>query len=312
MYVGEWFKGKTMGKGTFSWPSGAMYEGNFKSGFMDGEGIYTGAIGGTYKGSWVMNLKHGFGIKDYPNGDVYEGEWSRGSQEGHGKYTWKLGTTYVGEWKNGKICGQGKMSWPNGNVYEGDWDEGLPKGNGTFRWEDGSSYVGNWSSDPEEQNGTYYPSAAHNEGGDDALEWDPQQVFSEDLKECKICPTEKIPMWPSQKKLAVWRSTKGGAEPSVRHRRMSVDGRIDSGVDRDLGGMRLSDGAAPSAWISGEMRDGDESSTMSPVPIKLPQIAKRQGETISKGHRNYDLMLNLQLGIRYMFISLSFPWLKWH
>ncbi|KAG6427938.1 hypothetical protein SASPL_112186 [Salvia splendens] len=298
MYVGEWFKGKTMGKGTFSWPSGAMYEGNFKSGFMDGEGIYTGAIGGTYKGSWVMNLKHGFGIKDYPNGDVYEGEWSRGSQEGHGKYTWKIGTTYVGEWKNGNICGHGTMSWPNGNVYEGGWEEGLPKGSGTFRWGDGSSYVGNWSSDPEEQNGTYYPSAAHNE---DALEWDPQHVFCEDLKECKICPTEKIPMWPSQKKLAMWRSTTtmGGGEPSVRHRRNSVDGRIDSGVDKDLGGMRLSDGAAPSAWISGGMRDGDESSSMSPMPIKLPKIAKRQGETISKGHRNYDLMLNLQLGISH-------------
>lgn len=302
MYVGEWFKGKTMGKGTFSWPSGAMYEGNFKSGFMDGEGTYTGAIGGTYKGSWVMNLKHGVGLKDYPNGDVYEGEWSRGSQEGQGKYTWKNGTIYVGEWKNGKICGHGTITWPNQNVYEGNWEEGLPKGNGTFRWGDGSSYVGNWSSDPTEQNGTYYPSPSHQEGA--AFEWDPQQVFTEDLKECKICPTEKIPVWPSQKKLAVWRSAKGG-EASVRHRRMSVDGRIDAGVDKDLGGMRLSDGAAPSAWISGAGlgADGEDSchAAMSPTPIKLPKIAKRQGETISKGHRNYDLMLNLQLGIRYIY-----------
>jgi 1-phosphatidylinositol-4-phosphate 5-kinase len=30
--------------------------------------------------------------------------------------------------------------------------------------------------------------------------------------------------------------------------------------------------------------------------LKAP---KRQGETISKGHKNYELMLNLQLGIRY-------------
>lgn len=29
------------------------------------------------------------------------------------------------------------------------------------------------------------------------------------------------------------------------------------------------------------------------------QAATRQGETIFKGHRSYDLMLNLQLGIRY-------------
>ncbi|KAJ0007373.1 hypothetical protein Pint_29829 [Pistacia integerrima] len=34
-------------------------------------------------------------------------------------------------------------------------------------------------------------------------------------------------------------------------------------------------------------------------PIRLPRPGKRQGYTISKGHKNYDLMLNLQLGIRH-------------
>lgn len=291
MYVGGWCNGKTMGKGIFSWPSGATYDGNFKNGFMDGEGTYTESMGNTYKGSWVMNLKHGYGIKEYPNGDSYEGEWSRGTQDGQGKYTWKNGTSYVGTWKNGKICGFGTMTWANEKVYEGHWQDGLPKGYGTFRWPDGSSYVGNWSFDPQEQNGTYYPS-----GTEGALDWDPREVFTEDLKECNVCPIEKIPMWPSQKKLAVWRSAKG-SEPSGKPRRMSVDGRVDAGVDKDLGGMRLSDGAAPSAWISGTaMGDVDES--CNGAPLKMPKIAKRPGETISKGHRNYELMLNLQLGIR--------------
>ncbi|CAA0837419.1 Phosphatidylinositol 4-phosphate 5-kinase 4 [Striga hermonthica] len=253
MYVGEWFKGKTMGKGVFSWPSGAMYEGNFKSGFMDGDGTYTGANGGTYKGSWVMNLKHGYGLKEYANGDSYEGEWSRGSQEGQGKYQWKKGNCYVGDWKNGRICGVGRMTWTNGNAYEGSWDDGLPKGNGTFKWADGSFYMGNWSVDPKEQNGTYYPSSGSLLEG--KLEWDPQEVFLNDLKDCKVCPTEKVPIWPSQKKLAVWRSSKGagggvgGGEEggSVRGRRMSVDGRIEGGsVEKEIGNMRLSDGAAPS------------------------------------------------------------------
>ncbi|KAL8489345.1 hypothetical protein ACS0TY_024818 [Phlomoides rotata] len=294
MYVGEWFKGKTMGKGVFSWPSGGMYEGNFTSGFMDGEGTYTGAIGGTYRGSWVMNLKHGYGVKEYASGDSYEGEWSRGNQEGQGKYTWKNGNYYVGEWKNGKIFGHGTMYWTNGNVYEGNWEEGLPSGNGTYKWPDGSFYVGNWSTDPKEQNGTYYPSGSQQE-------WDPQQMFANDLKDFKICPTEKIPVWPSQKKLAVWRSTKG-SESSVRPRRMSVDGRIDASVEKDLGNMRLSDGAAPSAWISGSgMGEGEDAyaGAQSGTPLRIPKVAKRQGETISKGHRNYDLMLNLQLGIRH-------------
>ncbi|KAG8372097.1 hypothetical protein BUALT_Bualt12G0031100 [Buddleja alternifolia] len=323
MYVGEWFRGKKMGKGTFSWPSGAIYEGNFKSGFMDGEGTYTGASGGTYRGYWLMNLKHGYGVKEYVNGDVYEGEWSRGLQDGQGKYQWKNGNYYVGEWKNGKICGKGQMFWTNGNVYEGNWEDGLPKGNGTFKWEDGSFYVGNWSNDPNEQNGTFYPSGSLLEGKN--LDWAPQEVFTNDLKDCKVSPIEKVPVWPSQKKLAIWRSSnsKGGIVPdsSVRPRRNSVDGRIDAsggggggggGVDKDLGRMRLSDGAAPSPWSGGAIdssgNEGDDplggfysDSGVSGrgTPLRIPKVVKRQGETISKGHRNYELMLNLQLGIRH-------------
>ncbi|XP_073034985.1 phosphatidylinositol 4-phosphate 5-kinase 6-like isoform X1 [Primulina eburnea] len=310
MYVGEWFRGKSMGKGTFSWPSGASYEGNFKSGFMDGEGTYTGANGGMYRGSWVMNLKHGFGLKDYANGDSYEGEWSRGAQEGNGKYQWKSGTYYVGEWKNGKIGGKGTIYWTNENLYEGNWEDGFPKGNGTFRWPDGSFYTGYWSKDAKEQNGTYYPSGSVVVGN---LEWDPQEVFINDLKDCTVCPAEKVPIWPSQKKLAVWRSAKG-AESSVRPRRMSVDGRIDAGVDKDMGRMRLSDGASPHHCSAGVLdrgamagHDSDDTFSGLPVegtstrgsPLRIPKVVKRQGETISKGHRNYELMLNLQLGIRH-------------
>jgi len=32
---------------------------------------------------------------------------------------------------------------------------------------------------------------------------------------------------------------------------------------------------------------------------------KKPGHTVSKGHKNYDLMLNLQLGIRYFTLILS-------
>ncbi|XP_073045901.1 phosphatidylinositol 4-phosphate 5-kinase 5-like [Primulina eburnea] len=310
MYVGEWFRGKTMGKGTFSWPSGASYQGNFKSGFMDGEGTYTGANGGMYRGSWVMNLKHGFGLKEYANGDSYEGEWSRGSQEGNGKYLWKSGTYYVGEWKNGKISGKGTIYWTNENLYEGNWEDGYPKGNGTFRWPDGSFYTGYWSKDAKEQNGTYYPSGSVVVGN---LEWDPQEVFNNDLKDCTVCPAEKVPIWPSQKKLAVWRSAKG-TESSVKPRRMSVDGRIDAAVDKDMARMRLSDGASPYHCSAGVLdrgaiagNDSDETFSGLPVegmstrgsPLRIPKVVKRQGETICKGHRNYDLMLNLQLGIRH-------------
>ena len=76
-----------MGRGRFTWPSGATYEGEFKGGYMDGTGTYTAPNGVTYRGQWVMNLKHGHGVKSYFNGDAYEGEWRRGLQASmHAKF----------------------------------------------------------------------------------------------------------------------------------------------------------------------------------------------------------------------------------
>ncbi|CAI9099625.1 OLC1v1036475C1 [Oldenlandia corymbosa var. corymbosa] len=304
MYVGEWFRGKTMGKGTFSWPSGAMYEGNFKSGFMDGEGTYTSPNGDVYKGTWMMNFKHGRGVKDYVNGDCYDGEWCRGMQEGHGKYQWKNGNYYLGEWKNGTICGKGTLYWTNGNVYEGNWEDGEPKGNGKFQWPDGSLYVGNWSRDPKDQNGTYYPAGSTLLDGN--LQWDPQSVYNVDLKDCKVCPGEKVSILPSNKKLAVWRSTKA-ADSSVRPRRMSVDGRLDAGIDRDFARPPIPDAARHSTGSASDRNGIDDSlsglhledPSIRGSPIRIPKVVKQQGVTISKGHKNYELMLNLQLGIRH-------------
>ncbi|XP_071719805.1 phosphatidylinositol 4-phosphate 5-kinase 4-like [Rutidosis leptorrhynchoides] len=278
MYVGDWVHGKTTGRGTFTWPSGAAYDGEFKSSYMDGEGTYTGPNGDTYRGHWSMNMKHGHGVKEYINGDVYDGEWCKGLQEGNGKYEWRDGSFYVGEWKDGTICGKGKMVFPDGDVYEGEWEEGLPKGNGTFKFADNSSYDGNWSKNPNEQNLTFSTS---DNGGD--VEHDAQEVYDAFLADRFISPQDKFSVFPSQKKLALWRSSKGN-DPTVTPRRRSVDGRIDGNVDKDFGKTRMLDHASSNS-------DGS--------PFMIPKVVKQQGETISKGHKNYELMLNLQLGIRH-------------
>ncbi|XP_022743184.1 phosphatidylinositol 4-phosphate 5-kinase 4-like isoform X1 [Durio zibethinus] len=304
MYIGEWHRGKPMGRGRFSWPSGATYEGEFKSGYMDGNGIYTGSNGDTYKGQWVMNLKHGHGVKHYSNGDWYDGEWRRGLQEGHGKYQWQNENHYVGEWKNGVIFGKGTFVWSNGNKYDGYWEDGIPKGNGTYHWPDGSFYVGNWSIDPDEQNETYYPSESSLAAN---LEWDPKTVY-DDLADCKIYPGERVPILPSQKKLAICYSTKGGNKP----RRMSVDGRVSVGIEMPFDKMNMWESDGDSIDL-GEVRrsyldcellgtvhhDDTNHKFNLELPLKVPKPGKRQGETISKGHKNYELMLNLQLGIRH-------------
>ena len=49
-------------------------------------------------------------------------------------------------------------------------------------------------------------------------------------------------------------------------------------------------------------RDGTtsdcEEKEMKRNPCCFSSEVKRPGETVSKGHKNYELMLNLQLGIR--------------
>ncbi|KAK4783056.1 hypothetical protein SAY86_007430 [Trapa natans] len=301
MYVGEWCRGKPTGKGKFFWPTGATYEGEFKNGFMDGKGTYMGPSGETYRGLWVMNMEHGQGMKSYDTGDYYEGVWRRGLPDGHGKYQWHNGNYYIGQWRNGKLYGNGTMIWANGNRYDGFWEDGFPKGNGTYRWEDGSFYVGVWSKDPKEQSGTYYPSGPASGN----LDWNPQVVFNMEMQDCVIChdekisdlPSQKVLPWPGADGLQMWRMPMDGDAVARRPRKKSVDGRLSAS---DLNGTMNVDSAG-SEVSQGEGIPTEDYEARLAAARKLLRIRppKGQGETISKGHRNYELMLNLQLGIRH-------------
>lgn len=309
MYVGDWCKGKTMGKGKFSWPSGATYEGQFKNGYMDGEGIYTGSSNDTYRGTWVSNMRHGKGMQNYDNGDYYEGQWRREQPDGKGRYQWNNGNQYMGHWRQGKMNGTGTMIWANGNQYDGNWQDGLPRGNGAFRWVDGSFYVGVWSEDTREQSGTYYPSSSQV----GSFDWDPQDVYVVNLSDCCISPCEKIPVFPSQK-MVNWpceekhSGFKNYKESDARLRRASVDGRLSNGGHSLYSESDLSFEGSNECLGSGREGDGGvgtEELAMSRgyrQPHLIIKPAKRQGHTISKGHKNYELMLNLQLGIRYQHL----------
>ncbi|KAJ1696808.1 hypothetical protein LUZ63_005320 [Rhynchospora breviuscula] len=336
MYEGEWRLGKATGKGKFSWPSGATYEGDFKEGYMDGTGTYTGAAGDTYRGLWSMNIKHGPGRKYYANGDFYDGEWRQGLQDGKGRYVWRNGTEYNGEWRGGLIHGRGTLTWANGNRYEGGWEDGSPCGNGSFRWADGSVYVGLWTRDLAgaspgvQQKGKYYPSPA----ASSPTARDPRDFFAMNLPECKISSSgELVSVLPSQKQLnwsgssgtdsGNWRSPRLQPDPQLFQRSpdfirrpnglsgSTLDGLTVWVADGDgNGNSRLSSpvGGGIEDLLSGFGLDEAASGVASTVPSRTgtpdlrwgPQrVQKRQGETISKGHKNYDLMLNLQLGIRH-------------
>lgn len=281
MYQGDWRRGKASGKGKFSWPSGATYEGDFKAGRMEGFGTFIGSDGDTYRGSWSADRKHGYGQKRYANGDYYEGYWKRNLQDGKGRYVWKNGNEYVGEWKNGVISGGGVLIWANGNRYDGEWDNGVPKGSGVFTWPDGSCYVGSWNKDLKIQlpNGTFYPGngkeqcAKNNNGaflGGDNLMITMRKRSSVDSARGSL--TER-----SFPRICIWESDGEAGDITcdiVDNVEASMFYRTGMGLDR--GGIRQF--RRSPCWLSGE--------------------AKKPGQTISKGHKNYELMLNLQLGIR--------------
>ncbi|CAI9102800.1 OLC1v1001143C1 [Oldenlandia corymbosa var. corymbosa] len=299
MYVGEWVTGNMNGKGKFCWPSGATYEGQFNNGLMDGEGTYIGCSNSSYKGDWVYNLRHGKGVKKYSNGDQYDGNWRRGRLDGQGRYQWSNGNQYIGQWRNGKMNGNGTMIWANGNRYDGCWEDGLPKGNGTYRWFDGSFYAGKWSQEPKEMSGTYYSSTSEI----DQLDWNPQEVYSSCMRECKISRDDKISVFPSEKKVSCCPPE---GDLSQKHS-LRKNSRPKEGRELRSGSMagRLSNGGFSSLGSESEIGFDGETGNIADIPretrhqhIRI-QPKKRQGNTITKGHRNYELMLNLQLGIRH-------------
>ncbi|KAI9115324.1 hypothetical protein K1719_013643 [Acacia pycnantha] len=306
VYMGEWEKGKPNGKGNFLWPSGATYEGEFKNGHMDGVGTYTGSYGDTYKGSWVLNRKHGKGTDNYPNGDCYDGEWWKGFQDGHGRYQWRKGNYYIGQWKNGKFNENGSIMWTDGNRYDGCWEDGLPKGNGTFRWPDGSFYAGVWSKNSKEQRGTYYP-AGSGSTSSGHKDWDPQEVFSAVLNDCVVCPCEDVPIYPSDKRLhlpemmAMLQSvSKKANDGGGRARWMSADARLSSyGSDEFRRTSDVDRRARDGFESSGNFQFEDSVSRGNKPPHLRLRPPRKPGETISKGHKNFDLMRNLQIGIRH-------------
>lgn len=276
MYEGEWRRGKASGKGKFSWPSGATYEGEFKSGRMEGFGTFTGSDGDTYRGSWSSDRKHGYGEKRYANGDFYEGCWKKNLQDGQGRYVWKNGNEYIGEWKNGVISGRGTLIWANGNKYEGQWENGAPKSSGVFTWPDGSCYIGTWnisSKDVKLQqlNGTYYHGS---NGKEQNLVVTSRKRSSVDGARASL--NEKNIIFP---RICIWESDGEAGDITC-----DIIDNVEASMIYDRFGFGID-------------QDGIRQFRRSPCCFNGE--VKKPGQTISKGHKNYELMLNLQLGIRY-------------
>ena len=89
--------------GTYAWPDGSYYVGEFKDNNRHGQGTHT------------------YGPNSKWAGDKYVGEFKDGKRTGQGSYTYSDGDIYVGEFKDGRRHGQGSYTWTDGRVEEGIW-----------------------------------------------------------------------------------------------------------------------------------------------------------------------------------------------
>uniref|UniRef100_A0A0E0KI02 Phosphatidylinositol 4-phosphate 5-kinase n=1 Tax=Oryza punctata TaxID=4537 RepID=A0A0E0KI02_ORYPU len=280
MYEGEWRRGKASGKGRFSWPSGATFEGEFRGGRIEGQGVFVGPDGATYRGAWAADRRHGVGAKSYANGDYYEGQWRRNLQDGHGRYVWANGNQYVGEWRAGVISGRGVLIWANGSRYDGVWENGVPRGTGVFTWPDGSRYVGSWPRscvDMPAISGTFFPPVGAGGGGAVRKRSSVEGVGDKASAVPRIC------IWESEGEAGdITCDIVDALEASMLYREATTVGGGVPYVRTQRSTRRVASGGT--CWA--------------PSAAATPE-GKRPGQTISKGHKNYELMLQLQLGIRH-------------
>ncbi|KAL2345108.1 hypothetical protein Fmac_006393 [Flemingia macrophylla] len=307
VYEGEWRTGMRSGCGKIRWPSGAVYEGEFSGGYIHGTGTYIRSDKLTYKGRWRLNLKHGLGYQVYPNGDTFEGSWLQGTPEGPGKYTWTNGNVYVGNMKGGTMSGKGTLTWVNGDSYEGNWLNGVMHGFGVYTWSDGGCYVGTWTFGLKDGKGTFYPRGSSLPSV--------QEIYLNALRKRGLLPDLRKQNQVRDVKVLERNASSDRRNVSLE-RRWSLDMSIEKVIGYDSAeSVQESRDIEVDATIPILEREYMQGVLMSEVVLnnmfssmsrgarrlkrKLAKEIKRPGEAIIKGHRSYDLMLNLQLGIRY-------------
>lgn len=88
-------------------------------------GSYNWPYGDKYVGEWQDNKRNGQGTYTFADGDKYVGEWKDNKRNGHGSFAFANGEKYVGEFKSGNYHGFGVLYAPDGSVkQEGAWEDG--------------------------------------------------------------------------------------------------------------------------------------------------------------------------------------------
>ena len=266
------------GYGKYEWSDGSFYEGEWSEGVKHGKGKYKWASGSSYEGLWAEGCMHGIGTYTGSDNSEYHGSFVKDKKSGYGKKKYPNGDIYEGLWQNDLAENLGIYEWLNGDKFNGEWKQGKMHGHGTFVWHTGERYDGDW------KNGL--------ENGPGLFIWADGSAF--------------YGFWDEGKKHGSgvwWRELDAGSattprpkSPSESSDKLTVALSENKVIGREYNHGKL----VKEHWIDKDkVRLPSLRATREPAKKTKKYAKKVQGETIVKGHRSYDLMLNLQLGIRY-------------
>jgi uncharacterized caspase-like protein len=152
------------GQGTYAFPDGSKYDGQFAAGKIHGYGTFYYANGDKYVGSFKVNVAHGKGTIFHADSTQTTGEWNEGEYvgskiieagrmgcvdgdcvNGKGTYIYTNGEAkYIGQFKNKLPHGRGSVLYANGERFIGNWENGSFNGKGTLYMTDGTTVKGFW------------------------------------------------------------------------------------------------------------------------------------------------------------------------
>ncbi len=137
----------TNGQGTYIYPDGSVYAGQWENDKFDGQGTFTYSDGSVYIGQWENSLRNGQGTFTRPSGSKYQGQWKNDKFDGQGIYIYAGGSKYKGQWKNNMRNGPGIYTSASGSKYQGQWKNGKLIGKGILFTSDGNKFVGYFNKD---------------------------------------------------------------------------------------------------------------------------------------------------------------------
>lgn len=166
------------GKGTYVYPSGAKYTGDFRNGEIQGIGVCYYTDGTKYSGEWKSRYPEGKGTKTYSDGTKRTGLWKKGKpvdENGnvledyiaHNKQERTDDGTNIQSGCLGGDCanGSGVFAYPDGSKYEGHFVNNHFEGQGTFNFANGDRYVGQFKNNYPDGQGTRFLADGKEETG---------------------------------------------------------------------------------------------------------------------------------------------------